>query len=80
MVIYRSSLSYKGSFGRRASDGGANLHIIYPGGGAAGAAGQLQMENMYNSPADVGCQDVLNTVAMEGNDESNDEIKRYCIT
>lgn len=45
-------LSPPGSFGRRASDGGANLHIYYPasvpvGGnvpGAAGVAGAQQMD------------------------------------
>lgn len=84
-----------GTFGRRASDGGANLHIYYPannGGVATTGAGQ-QMDAVYVSPtgecvAMAGDQymvagksgmisgDVNNSVVIEGNDESNDEIKR----
>lgn len=57
-----------GSFGRRASDGGANLHIYYPTTSSTG-------QNMVADEClhgDFG----NNTVTMEGNDESNDEIKR----
>lgn len=79
-----------GSFGRRASDGGANLHIYYPANSNnSGGAGGQPMENMYTSPTSRECLRITgepttmigggvdaNTVAMEGNDESNDEIQR----
>lgn len=81
------SLSLAGSFGRRASDGGANLHIYYPANGSGSTGGGQPIEGMYNqSPAVVrGAEGLritgemsgdVNTMTMEGNDESNDEIKR----
>lgn len=83
------SLSLAGSFGRRASDGGANLHIYYPANGSSstGGGGGQPIEGMYSqSPAVVrGAEGLritgemsgdVNTMTMEGNDESNDEIKR----
>ncbi|XP_059615059.1 uncharacterized protein LOC132260760 [Phlebotomus argentipes] len=70
------------SFGRRASDGGANLHIYYP---TTSNSGQT-MENLYNPPPAVECFAVggpervdsrLESSPIEVGDESNDEIQRY---
>lgn len=96
-------LTFAGSFGRRASDGGANLHIYYPASGSGGSGACDPIEGLYSSsnntnnnnisPTSRECLRItqgemsgvsgvsrgvsdLNTVAMEGNDESNDEIKR----
>lgn len=50
------------------------MHIYYP---PTSSTGQ-PIETLYNNPVSGECVlgDVSNTVAMEGNDESNDEIKR----
>ena len=74
--------NFKGSFGRRASDGGANLHIYYP---TTNSNGQ-QVENMYSHPNSREClrmgvdgtpirQDHM-SLTIDGNDESSDEIQR----
>ena len=71
-----------GSFGRRASDGGANLQIYYPASG-----NNVQADPIYLSPtsndlrlgADATQQSRLDNmpVTLECGDESNDEIQRY---
>ncbi|XP_055309782.1 uncharacterized protein LOC129573368 isoform X2 [Sitodiplosis mosellana] len=72
------------SFGRRASDGGANLQIYYTTSASSGQS----VEPIYANPANVkdlrigvdSMQQQHNdnmTVTVEGNDEPNDEIQRY---
>ncbi|GAB0100785.1 Non-specific serine/threonine protein kinase [Sergentomyia squamirostris] len=71
------------SFGRRASDGGANLHIYYP---ATSTSGPV-METLYNTQPSGECYTVgpagervetrLEASPIEVGDESNDEIQRY---
>lgn len=70
-----------GAFGRRASDGGANLHIYYP---ASTNPSQISDEElmMMTEQASAGCAmkcvGVGGESAMEsGEDSSNDEIQRY---
>ena len=63
-----------GAFGRRASDGGANLHIYYP---TSNNNGQ-PVETMYSSPNSREC---LRSTEQKNDipcleDESNDEIQR----
>lgn len=72
-----------GSFGRRASDGGANLQIYYTTSASTGQS----VEPIYANPANVqdlriGCDSLQQhndnmAVTVEGNDEPNDEIQRY---
>lgn len=70
-----------GSFGRRASDGGANLHIYYP----ASSNAVLPGDNLYSNQNSREClrividpnqQQCEIPVTMESADESNDEIQR----
>lgn len=71
-----------GSFGRRASDGGANLQIFYP----ASASNVSAVEQMYANAntndlrigVDVTQQSRSENMAtpLETGDESNDEIQR----
>lgn len=66
-----------GTFGRRASDGGANLHIYYP---ASTNPSQISDEEliMMTEQASAGCAMKCGESAMEsGEDSSNDEIQRY---
>lgn len=71
-----------GSFGRRASDGGANLQIFYP----TSANNVSAVEQMYVANTndlrigvDVTQQSRSESMAnpLETGDESNDEIQRY---
>lgn len=70
-----------GSFGRRASDGGANLQIYYP---ASGNAVQPVDQIYPTTSKDIGLSmDTTQpvrldnvSVTLEGGDESNDEIQR----
>lgn len=65
------------TFGRRASDGGANLHIFYPATPIGAIVQKQPMEVMYQIPSpgvDVKHLDV--TMAGEGGEESGDEIQR----
>lgn len=70
-----------GGFGRRASDGGANLHIFYP----SSIPSQIPNEDLYSrqnsnefmmvtEPA--ACQ-LKGDTNMESSEDSNDEIQRY---
>lgn len=72
-----------GGFGRRASDGGANLHIFYP----SSIPSQVPNENPYSrqnshefmmmtEQAPPGCQ-LKGDTNMESSEDSNDEIQRY---
>lgn len=72
-----------GSFGRRASDGGANLQIYYTTSASSGQS----VEPIYANPANVkdlriGVDSMQQqhsenmAVPVEGNDEPNDEIQR----
>lgn len=74
--------SIAGSFGRRASDGGANLQIFYP----ASANNVSAVDQMYAANTndlrigvDVTQQSRSENMAnpLETGDESNDEIQRY---
>lgn len=78
-----SLLIQKGSFGRRASDGGANLQIYYPASGNSGKS----VEPIYANPSNVKdlrigmdpLQQQRNEnmpITLECSDESNDEIQR----
>lgn len=80
-LYIRYFVFFTGSFGRRASDGGANLHIYYPTTSNSGPT----MENLYNPPPTGECFAVgtpervetrLETSPIEVGDESNDEIQR----
>lgn len=71
-----------GTFGRRASDGGANLHIYYP---TNSSNNGQHSENAYNTQNSRDCLRIgkdateqINdlTLNSEINDESNDEIQR----
>lgn len=79
MVCFSST----GSFGRRASDGGANLQIYYTTSASSGQS----VEPIYVNPANVkdlriGVDAMQQqhsdnmSVTIEGNDEQNDEIQR----
>lgn len=70
-----------GSFGRRASDGGANLQIYYTTSASSGQS----VEPLYANPANakdlrIGVDSLQHndnmSVTVEGNDEPNDEIQR----
>lgn len=73
----------KGSFGRRASDGGANLQIYYP---ATATNSQAAVEQMYVNTTSTDLRIGVDasqqpraenlTIAQETGDESNDEIQR----
>lgn len=84
MWQFRLTLSKSGSFGRRASDGGANLQIYYTTSASSGQS----VEPIYANPANVkdlrigvdAMQQQHNdnmSVTVEGNDEQNDEIQRW---
>lgn len=71
-----------GTFGRRASDGGANLHIYYP---TSSSNNGQHSENAYNTQNSRDCLRIgkdateqINDITLnsEINDESNDEIQR----
>lgn len=75
--------SFSGSFGRRASDGGANLQIYYPATANSGPS----IDPVYGNPSTskdlrIGTDVVQTTrlenmpVSLECGDESNDEIQR----
>lgn len=80
LFSYLNLFLFEGSFGRRASDGGANLRIYYP---ASNSFGQ-PVESMYSHPNSRECL----RMGMEpsktevpgslecGADESSDEIQR----
>jgi hypothetical protein len=73
-----------GGFGRRASDGGANLHIFYPSSNPT----QIPNEDLYSRQnshefmmmteqgPSSGCQ-LKGDANMESSEDSNDEIQRY---
>lgn len=70
-----------GSFGRRASDGGANLQIYYTTSASSGQS----VEPLYANPVNakdlrIGVDALQHndnmSVTVEGNDEPNDEIQR----
>lgn len=72
-----------GGFGRRASDGGANLHIFYP----TGTQSPIQVEDIYSrqnshefmmvtEQTNAGCP-LRVDANMESSEDSNDEIQRY---
>lgn len=75
-------LIFAGSFGRRASDGGANLQIYYTTSGKSGQS----IEPIYANPTNatnlrVGGVDSMqkqhnDNMTLECTDESNDEIQR----
>lgn len=78
------SLFSAGGFGRRASDGGANLHIFYPSSSNAPqlAPGDLyshhnSREFMMMTDAVPGACQLKGDTNMEGSEDSNDEIQRY---
>lgn len=73
-----------GSFGRRASDGGANLQIYYTTSANSGQS----VEPIYGNSANakdlrIGVDSMQQqhndnmSIAMDGNDEQSDEIQRY---
>lgn len=76
----KSEIFRLGSFGRRASDGGANLHIYYP----TSSTNVHTPDNMYSNTNSRECirmgMDQIRAdgqIGVEGPDESNDEIQRY---
>lgn len=72
---YEFDLIFLGSFGRRASDGGANLQIYYP---ASGNNGQ-SVDPVYATPSTSQTQTTRldnMSFALECGDEANDEIQR----
>lgn len=72
----------KGSFGRRASDGGANMHIYYTTSTNSGQSIEPIYVNAANATDLRIGVDALQphndqmAVSVEGNDEPNDEIQR----
>lgn len=78
------SFEFSGSFGRRASDGGANLQIYYTTSANSGQS----VEPIYGTSANakdlrIGVDamqqqhnDNSMSIAMDGNDEQSDEIQR----
>lgn len=73
-----------GSFGRRASDGGANLQIFYTTSGSNGQSIEPIYGNQATTPNDLRMgidamqqQHVDNSMPLECGDESNDEIQRW---
>lgn len=77
-----NDIFFVGSFGRRASDGGANLHIYYP---TSTSNGQ-PVENVYSHPNSRECLRIgmdasqtrtdMSGALDLGADESSDEIQR----
>lgn len=74
-----------GGFGRRASDGGANLQIFYPS--SMNNSSQIPNEDLYSrqnshefmmmtDQLPMGCQ-LKGDMNMESSEDSNDEIQRY---
>jgi hypothetical protein len=74
-----------GGFGRRASDGGANLQIFYPS--SMNKSSQITNEDLYSrqnshefmmmtEQMPAACQ-LKGDITMENSEDSNDEIKRY---
>lgn len=74
-----------GGFGRRASDGGANLQIFYPS--SMNQPSQITNEDLYSrqnshefmmmaEQLPTGCQ-LKSDINMESSEDSNDEIQRY---
>lgn len=69
-----------GGFGRRASDGGANLHIFYPS-SMTNSNDPYSRQNsreymMMTEPVPTGCV-LKGDTNMESGEDSNDEIQRY---
>lgn len=81
-VLLKFLLFKAGGFGRRASDGGANLHIFYP----SSISTQVPNEDIYcqNSnefmmvtEATTSTCQTKGDANMESSEDSNDEIQRY---
>ena len=65
-----------GCFGRRASDGGANLHIFYPS-SMTNPSQLVNDEQMIAEQSATSCQLKSTDANMESSEDSNDEIQRY---
>ncbi|XP_070501371.1 uncharacterized protein Sik3 isoform X2 [Chironomus tepperi] len=65
-----------GGFGRRASDGGANLHIFYPS-SMTNPSQLVNDEQMIAEQSATSCQLKTTDANMESSEDSNDEIQRY---
>lgn len=70
-----------GGFGRRASDGGANLHIFYPSSMTNPAQVNNDLYSRQNSREFMMVTDpvpgIIKDANMESGEDSNDEIQRY---
>lgn len=80
-LLLTTFVRFEGSFGRRASDGGANLRIYYP----ASNSFSQPVESMYSHPNSREClrmgMESANKAEVSGSlecgaDESSDEIQR----